>query len=159
VVERERVGRALDRTDRLIDRAGPLIEESGDEKAQKLFDRGVQAQIRARAFFDEGRYKVAYGLTLKAREMVARALVMVEGPISPERVRQVIAATDELMERIRHIIMESQNREARELFLAAGNHQDKAKMSLEAKRYELALAQTKVARRLAEKALEMAGGA
>jgi hypothetical protein len=158
-VESERVSRELNRTDRLIDRAGPLIEESGDEKAQVLFDRGVQTQLRAREFFEEGRNKVAYQLTLKARELVVRALVMVEGPISPERIRQAIVATDELMEQIRPIIVESQNQGAMDLLLTAGNHQDKAKMLLEAKRYKLALAQTKIARRLADKALEMAGGA
>jgi hypothetical protein len=158
-VERERLRRALDRTDRLVNKVEPLIEENGEKKAQMLFDRGVQTQIRAREFFDEGLYKVSYQLTFKAREMLARALVMVEGPISPERVQQAIAATDELMERIHPVIMESQNQEAIDLFLAAGNHQDKAKVLLETKRYKLALAQTKIARRLADKALEMVGGA
>ena len=157
-VEGERVRRTLDRTDRLIDVAGPLIEQSQDEKAQMLFDRGVQAQIRAREFFDEGRYKVAYQLTLKARELVARALGMVEGPISPESVRKAIAATAELMGRARPVIMESQNQGAMDLFLAAESHQEKARILLEAERYKLALAQTKIARRLAGKALEMVGG-
>jgi flagellin-specific chaperone FliS len=158
-VGQERVGRELDRTDRLIDKARPLIEQSGHEKAQTLLDRGVEAQIRAREFFDQGKYKVAHQLTLKARELVVRALGMVEGPIAPERVRMAIGATDDLMERVRPIIMESQNREAVTLFLSAGNHQDKAKGLLAAQQYKLALAQTKIARRLVDKALELLGEA
>lgn len=158
-VGRERVGRELDRTDRLIDKARPLIEESGDEKARALLDRGVQTQIKAREFFNQGRYELAHQLTLNARELLVKALRMVEGLISPERVTGAIAATDELMERVRSIIMESQNREAVALFLSAGNHQDKAKGLLAAQRYELALAQTKIARRLVDRALELLGEA
>lgn len=158
-MERERVGRTLERTDRLIDKTRPLIVESDEQKARILFDRGVQTQGKAWEQFREERYQVAQGLTMKARELVAKALVMVEGPISPERVRKAIAATDDFMERIRPTVMESQSQEARDLFLAAGHHQDKAKELLAAEHYKLALAQTKIARRLADKALELAGGA
>jgi len=153
----ERVGRELDRSDRLIDKARSLIEESGHEKARALLDRGVQTQIRAREFFDEGKYEVAHQLTLKAREFVVRAVGMVEGPIDPERVKRTIGATDGLMEGVRPIIMESQDREAVQLFLSAENHQDKAKGLLATQRYKLALAQTKIARRLVDKALELVG--
>lgn len=157
--ELERVRRELERTDRLIDKAKPLIEESGDEKALVLFDRGVQTQIKAWEFFEKSRYNVAHQLTLKARELVARALGLVEGPISPERVRKAIQATDDLMARVRPAIMESQNQVAIDLFLSAGNHQDKAKGLLAARKYQLALAQTKIARRLVDKALKLAGEA
>ena len=95
---------------------------------------------------------------MRARELVAQALVMVEGPMSPERVSKDIAATDELIERIRSIIMESANQAAIDLFLSAGEHQDKAKAHFEAQRYKLALAQTKIARRLVDKALNLVGG-
>jgi hypothetical protein len=152
-----RVGRELARTDRLIEKARPLIEESGDEQALILSDRGLQNQTKAQGFFDQGRYQVAYQLTLEARELVARALVMVEGPISPERVGQAIAATDELMARVRPMITESQNDAAIDLFLTADNHQDKAKEALAGGRLKVALAQTKVARRLVDKALELVG--
>jgi cellobiose-specific phosphotransferase system component IIA len=154
-----RLVRELERTDRLITKARPLIEENGDEKALVLLDRGLQTQIKAWEHYNERRYKVAYQLTTKARELVARALIIVEGPISPQRVIKAVAATDDLMARVRPVIMESQDQEAIDLFLAAGDHQDKAKASLAAERYKLALAQTKIARRLVDKALQLAGGA
>ncbi len=158
VVDRERVVRELDRTDRLIDKTKPMIEDSGDDKARALFDRGVDVQIEARRFFEQGRYRLTHRLTMRARELVAQALVMVEGPMSPERVSKDIAATDQLMERVRSIIMESLNQAAIDLFLSAEEHQDKAKVQFEAQRYKLALAQTKIARRLVDKALNLVGG-
>jgi hypothetical protein len=155
----ERAGRELERTDRLIERAGPLIQESGDENALVLFDRGAQTQAKAREQHQNGQYRIAHQMTLKARDLVARALVMVEGPISPRSVEAAIAATDELMARLRTVIMDSHNQQAIDLFLAAGEHQDKAKAALIDERYKLALAQTKIARRLVNKALDLTGGA
>jgi hypothetical protein len=151
----ERVYRELDRTDRLIEKAGPVIEESGDDHALVLLDQGVQAQVKAREFYQKGQYGVAHQVTLKARDLVAKALVRVEGPISPQRVEKAIAAMDDLMARVRSLIMESENDRAIDLFLAAGDHQDKAKAALSEKQYQLALAQTKIARRLVDQALNL----
>ena len=154
----DRTLRELERTDRLIAKAAPFIEDSGDEKARALLDRARQIQAKAYDVFRQARYQLAHGLTLEARKLTAKAWTMVSGPVSPERVRQALAATDELMDRLRPLIMESQNEDAIELFQSAGDHQEKAKAALAEGRLEVALAQTKIARRLLEQALEMVSG-
>lgn len=151
----DRVMRELERTDHLIDQARPAIEESGDEKARALLDRTLQIQAKAYHVFEQVRYQLAQGLTLEARELAAKAWAMVSGPVSPERVREALAATDDLMDRVRPVIMESLNEDAIELFQSAGDHQEKAKAALAEERFQIALAQTKIARRLVDRALEM----
>jgi hypothetical protein len=151
----ERIQRELERTDRLIAKAAPAVAESGDEQAQALLDRARQVQLKAYDIFEQGRYQLALGLTLEARKLAAKAWAMVSGPISPERVRQALAATDELIDRVRPVIMDSGHEEAIELFQSAGDHQDKAKAALAEGHYQIALAQTRIARRLVDRALEM----
>jgi len=151
----DRVLRELERTDRLIAKAGPDIAESGDEKAQQLLDRARQVQAQAYTVFEQGRYQLAHGLTLEARKLTAKAWAMVSGPVSPERVQQALTATDELIDRLRPVIMESGHEDAIELFRSAGSHQEKAKAALAEGHYKVALAQTKIARRLVDRALEM----
>jgi hypothetical protein len=158
-LDHQRVIRELERTDRLIEKARPLVQESGDEAAASLFDQGLQMQMKAWEFFRRGRQKVAQELTLKARQLVARALALVEGPLSAEIVRGAVQTTDDLMARVRVTIMESQNQEAIDLFEAAEDHQDEAKAALSEGHLKLALAQTKIARRLVDKALDLIGGA
>jgi hypothetical protein len=151
----DRVLHELERTDRLIGKASPFIRESGNEQAQALLDRVLQIQAKAYDLFQQSRYPLAQGLTLQARELVAKAWMLVEDPISPDRVRRDVLATDDLMERVRPLIMESQNQDAIELFQSAGEHQDKAKEALAVEHFQIALAQTKIARRLVDKALQM----
>jgi len=151
----DRVLRELERTDRLIDKAAPAVTESGNEQAQALLDRARQVQVRAYDIFEQNRYQLAHGLTLEARKLTAKAWAMVSGPVSPERVEQALAATDELIDRVRPAIMESGQEDAIELFQSAGSHQDKAKAALAGGHYKIALAQTKIARRLVDRALEM----
>jgi hypothetical protein len=153
--DRHRVVRELERTDRLIEKVQPFIEESGHETALTLLEHGIQTQVKAWDFFEKGQYRLAHDLTVQARELAAKAWVMVEGPISPQRVRAAIEATDDLMSRVRPVIMDSQNQSAIELFLSAGEHQDKAKAALAEDRLNIALAQTKIARRLVDRALKM----
>jgi hypothetical protein len=151
----DRVMRELERTDRLIDKVSPAIEESGDERARTLLNQALQIQAKAYDVYRQIRYQLAQSLTLEARKLVAKAWTMVAGPISPDRVRQAVTVTDDLMDRVRPLIMESQNEDAIELFLSAGGHQDKAKAALANGRFQIALAQTKIARRLVDRALEM----
>jgi hypothetical protein len=154
----DRVLREMERTDRLIGKAAPAIAESGDQKAQALLERGRQIQSKAYDVFQQSRYQLAYGLTMEARKLTAKAWAMVTGPVSPERVRQALAATDELIDRIRPAIMESGRQEAIELFQSAVDHQEKATAALAEEHYKIALAQTKIARRLVDRSLEMVQG-
>ena len=154
----ERILRELERTDLLIAQAAPVIEESGDEKARDLLHRAREIQARAYDVFEQARYQLARGLTLEARKLTAKAWTMVSGPVSPERVREALAATDELIERVRPLVMDSGNEGAIEMFLSAGSHQDKARAAHAEEQFKIALAQTKIARRLIDRALEMVTG-
>ncbi len=156
-ISEEDVKKELERTDQLIEKAGPIIKESGNKEAMVIFEKGVAIQQKAKAAYKEGNLKLALKLTLEARELVFKALKMVEGQITPEEVAKAIKETDDLIQKWSPQIKESGNKEAIKLLENAISHQDKAKSLFKEKKFKAALAQTDVARKLLKKAIELIG--
>lgn len=147
----------LDRTDKLIHKASPIIKESGSLRAQDLLDKGVNLQDKARDLFGQKRFKVAIKNTQKARDFVLKALKIVEENPTPRMVEKAIERNDDLINNLGPQIRASGNQEAIDLFENGLSHQKKAKQYLEDGKLKAALAQAKVARRLIIKAFDMSG--
>lgn len=79
----DRVEHALDRTDALIDRAGGVGEESGNDRAMAKFRLAVSQQTEARKHFVDGNEKAAMRLTLAARDTITLALRLANHATDP----------------------------------------------------------------------------
>jgi hypothetical protein len=149
-----RVERELERTDRLLERAAPVIRESGRRPAMQLVERATELQARAKQALDQHRPWIAVRLTREARQQVRRALRMVDGPVDPELVAQAVEQTDALITRAAPVVRESAVERAIELLERGIQRQARAR-TLEADgELHAALAQTRVARRLVQEALD-----
>ncbi len=151
-----RVLRELERTDRLIDRAAPLVHESHHEDATRMLDRAIELQGGAWEAFRAGRVRGAMTRTREARGLVNRALTLVRGAVDDERVAQELAETDSVLERANDVVREAGNDSARRILETSRDHQKRARGLFADREYRAALAQTLVARRLAQRAIRIA---
>ncbi|MBN1754617.1 hypothetical protein JW877_00250 [bacterium] len=158
-IDPERVVEILERTDALIDRMEALIMESGNEEAIGLFNDGVALQSEAHAAYEAGRYDQAARMSQEARRIVLHAVNIVDPrpEIGAEEVERALAATEAMIEEIGPAIHESGNEEAIELLEEAVEHQEIATELFEADDYEGALAETRIARQLVQRAVRLAG--
>gem|GEM_PF-1482791 len=147
----------LQRTDSILERARPLVNEAGDDEAQLLFDRAVEIQARATDAFRAGELRAVFPRTREARTLAHRALARVRGPIGSARVQEEIARTDEVLSRAAESVERTGKPEVERLLASARTHQDRARQLLEKEQFRPSLAQTIVARRLALRAASMAG--
>jgi hypothetical protein len=148
-------GKELERTDKLIHKASPIIKESGSLRAQDVLDKGVNLQEKAQDLFGQKRFKSAIKNTQKARDFILKALKIVEENPTPGMVEKAIGRNDDLINKLGPQIKVSGNQEAIDLFENGLSHQEKAKQYLGDGKLKAALAQAKVARRLITKAFDM----
>jgi tetratricopeptide (TPR) repeat protein len=156
-----RVLRELERTDHLIERAAPVIRESGHEEAGRILDRAIELQASAWEAHRASRLRPALAFTREARGLIHRALSIVRGPVDAERVARALEETDVLLDRAGEIVRESGVDHAIRLLEKAMEHQSRAHRSFEETKLRNALAETRVARRLGLRAIQLAkqGGA
>lgn len=153
--EPQRVERELERTDNMIERAGEPVRESHDQDAIALLDRATTLQRTAWESFRAGQVRAAVPRTREARQLAARAVARVNGPVSEQRVIEEIGATDRVLEQAREAIASSADPSASRVLENARMHQERANDLLGEGDLRPALAQTLVARRLATRAEEL----
>lgn len=78
--ERERIGRELLHTDRLIAVLRPKVLRSGSAKAQEQFAESIKREREAREAYDQNLFARAARLTREARALAREAAVMVGPP-------------------------------------------------------------------------------
>jgi hypothetical protein len=154
----ERVRHELERTARLIERARPIIEGSGNDQAARHLERGLELQGRAHAELAAGRLLVALRLTREAREQVHRALRRSNDLADRDAVIQAIHQTERLIERTAPVVRASDDQDAIRLLEAGIQHQEQARSLLAEERFPAALAQTRVARNLVLEASQRVDG-
>lgn len=155
------LSRDLERTDHLLERVQSLVSESGDAPAAKLFEQARSMQDAAWAAFREGRSREAHARTREARALANRVRVQLGGIDDPASAPAVLEETQAMIDRAVDIVGPSGDEHARALLDRAGEHQSRAHASLDAGDVRRALAQTRVARQLAKRALQLTseGGA
>jgi hypothetical protein len=152
----ERVRRELERTDGLIERVRSSVRESGDEEAARLLERGVALQSEAQESYRLGRLAVAYAMTLQARGLVNRAALLAHGPLDDDAVGRALEETDRVLEGAGEMVSPSGADVARKLLEKAREHQLRAHSLARDGELRTALAETRVARSLAKRAIRLA---
>jgi hypothetical protein len=152
----ERVRRELERTDNLIDRVRSAVRESGDAEAGQLIERGVALQSEARESFRRGRLAVAHAMTLQARGLVNRAALLAHGPLDDDGVTRALEETDRVLESAGEIVSASPGEIAERLLEKARDHQVRAHELAGRGELRAALAETRVSRSLAKRAIRLA---
>jgi len=150
----EEVRRELEKTDRAIADAEPVVEASGSERAEYHLGNAKGLQQSAWSSFRERKFAAAATYTRNARRQVEVALEFAE--FDPARLERELRKTDDAIEQARPIIERSGNRRALALLSDATARQDKARNAFRAERYRESFTDTKAARLMVEAALRLA---
>lgn len=145
----------LERTDRFIERASVIIQESQNRRANELLNQARNLQGKAKDMFNQKRFTKAIKNSHKARELVQKALRLVEQNITPQMVENAIQQNERLIVKMEEKTKVGVSSEAISIFEKGLSHQSKAKECYREGKFKAALAEAKVAHRLINKALEM----
>ncbi len=150
----ERVRAALGRTDEVLGRVTRDLQ--GDRPP--LLEEAYRLQDRAEHHLEEGRPAPALKLTLTARDLAGRAMrEAIEGD-GAAAVGQEIEATRDFLAGAEELARDSGSEEAMALVRKGYQHLNRAEDHFAGEDYMAARAELKVARRSAERAVEVAGG-
>jgi hypothetical protein len=153
---REFVGRQLERTRDILRKAREQARDAGEVRVRDLLRTAFERQEQAESAFREHQFRVSLRMTQLARELAHRALEMVRGEpgASPDRVRNAIERTDEVLGRV------SRELEGHRppLLDEAFRLQDRAEAQLGEARFAPALKLTLTARDLAQRAVRERDG-
>ncbi len=150
-----RLDRELERTDLLLERVAPVVRESGDAAAAALLESAAAMQRRAHEAARDGHPREAMVRTREARELANRARTSLGGAEDRAAVEAAVAGTDAALARATDVIRASDSRAAAVLLERAREHQSRAHAALDAGDLRRAMAQTRVARNLALRALQL----
>ncbi|HMB67905.1 MAG TPA: hypothetical protein VKU85_01295 [bacterium] len=152
----DRVRRELERTDNLIERVRSSVHESGDGEAGVLLERGVALQSEAQEAHRNGRLAAAFTMTRQARSLVNRAALLAHGPLDDDSVSRALDETERVLDTAAEIVASSSSDVAGKLLERAREHQVRAHDLAERDELRASLAETRVARSLAKRALQLA---
>jgi hypothetical protein len=153
--DRARLQDAIEITDRRIQQAQDLLGSSPNTQAAAEVSQAVTLQGMARQAFAEGRYAAASRATFDARLHADRAIAMLRGLPDPNRVRDQLERTREILDRARDRLSHCNNSTAREMLRIAIDMQGRAETSFGETRYLAALQLTMSARERALRALQL----
>jgi hypothetical protein len=149
----ETAARTLELTDKMIEQAYQVARENGDERAVQQLDEARRIQQNALDEYRNRNYDRALTLTRRAREIARNTMRAMNADIDEESVRQTLERTDEILERLRAALGAGDDETAAGLFDRASERQATAWNSFNKGDTKKALANTKVARNLANNAL------
>lgn len=155
--DEESVTRALQFTDEVLERSLDYARQHGLDNARRQLQEAERTQLEAKERFEGGDLEGAMRLTLHAREMAKRSVRGVDRPVDRGSVEAALRRTDEALTRLRAAVSESDDAQAQSLYERAAQRQAGAWEALETRQPRKALALTKVARDLAEKAMRLLG--
>ncbi|MDP6461732.1 MAG: hypothetical protein QGH59_08125 [Gemmatimonadota bacterium] len=153
----QRLRREIERTDRLIDRAGEPIRESGVEGAIRMLERGIDLQDRAKDDLASGHPRAALAATRESRDLVNRAARLAGGPLDAERVLARIEALEARLADAADIVAESGSELAQGLLDRGRDHLTRARDLLAEENFRAAMAEARVAERLIRRAVQVSG--
>ena len=149
--------RQIERTEELIDRVRDAVRESGNAEAARILEQAADLQSGAREAYREGRLRMAYAGTREARALANRAAALVRGAPDESAARDALEETDRLLDRTADLVRESGDDAARRMLDKARDHQSRARDLLGRDDVRTSLAETRVARSLAKRALALIG--
>jgi len=153
----ESVQQAIRLTDGLLRQAHDMAGDRNADRFDKQLERAEQLQSDSKQHFDRGNYAQALRWTLRARSILKDSLDGLKKELSREDVEPALRGTDKLLERLKDAVEYARDDVAAEFLRRARSKQDKAWQSLRQGQLRAALANTRLARRLANQALQQLG--
>ena len=152
-----RLTRDLERTDHLLERLAPHVDETAPPEVGELFGLARDLQRQAWESFRDGRSREARARTHEARRVANRVRTALGAAEDPAAVEDALRETQAVLDRAAEIIRPSDDRTSIALLDRAVEHQLRARSAVEQGNLRRALAQTRVARSIAKRALQMIG--
>lgn len=131
-------------TDAVIAEVRPEVEGSGIDEAVKLLAGAENAQRNAWTAYEAQRLRLAYDLTMRARNWAKQARRL--AAVDVERVREEVRRTAEAIAEYGRLVEQADDPRADELWKMARTEQEAARNYLDRRRYGLALKFTLAAR-------------
>jgi len=150
----EAATRAIELTDGLIDKAYEIARESSDGRAVRQLDEAYRIQQNAHDAYRAGQYDRALGFTRRARDMTRKTMRAMDRNVDADSAKRALERTDETIARLRAALDSAGSGTAAELYNRAASRQATAWEAFKSGDFEKALANTKVARNLANRALQ-----
>ena len=150
---RGNVEQAIRLTDMLIEEAAEIAAERDAPRLTKKVVEARQKQDQAKGLFDRGNYENAFKMTLRARNILKDALGSIKQALNENEIQATLVETDDVLSRLRDALADSDDAVATELYVSALARQEKAWESFRENRLRAALANTKLARKLARRAM------
>jgi hypothetical protein len=151
----ERVRQALEETDRRIELAEAVVSTSDAAQARGELALARDLQGRAKSAAGSGQMRMAGDLTAAARGHADRAIMLVRGLPSPDRVMAQLERTRELLDRSEPRVQECGDDRARAMLRVAVEMQDRAESAERSSRHLGALQLTMGARQRGLRALRL----
>jgi len=151
----QRLQDAIDVTDRRIEQAQELLAGLPNLAAQAEIDQASSLQTLAKQAFAQSRYAAAARATFDARMHADHVIAILRGLPDPNRVRDQLDRTHEILDRARDRLAHCDNSAARELLRIAIDMQGRADASFSETRYLAALQLTMSARERGLRALQL----
>lgn len=151
-VNQDNVERALGLTDALLQEATSVAVERDAPRLQKKIEQARDIQRTAHEQYSNGNYENALRATLRARNVVKDALGAVKQTLNQGDVNAALVETDDVLARLNDALAGSENELATQLYTRALANQEKAWNALRQDQLRAAIANTKLARRLARRA-------
>jgi len=150
----EHVRKAVERTDRALERAVQVIRKSGgNEESAAALRRAAEIQENAKRRLSVEDFKDAYKLTLQARRTL---LIAVKGSVDENDAEFVMERVESKYERAEGIIGASRDEKARLILEKGRERLARARDLLESENNEAAVSQARVAAKLIAKAVDVA---
>ncbi len=151
-----RLQRELERTDHVLERLREVAAQLSGPRAD-MFVRATGLQESAWSAFRDRRHEQAATRTREARSIAQRLRAALGSSLDEASVAEALRETQAVLDRAADAIGPSDEGRAAMLLERAMDHQDRARAALEAGHFRPALAQTRVARNLAARAIERSG--
>lgn len=150
-----RVQESIEITDRRIELAERLVQETTSAQAASELAVAKQLQSRARSAFGTSQYGLAERSTLEARNHADRAIAILRGLPDPDRVQVQVERTAELADRARERLGDCSEVRAKSLLRVGLEMQARAEAAVRESRHLAALQLTMSARERLFKAMRL----
>lgn len=147
----------LQATERLMEKAAAKIQESQNQEAMELLEKGKGFLKEAQEQFNKNAYALAIKNAERAREMLEKALGLVEEDITPPMVERAMEQNERMIRTAQQAIKGEGNTQAVNVLEKGLNHQNRAREYFNQGEYKAALAEAKAANRLLNQVMKMLG--
>lgn len=156
----QRFERMFENTQRLLERARDATASEQNEQMRTLLARAQHQFDAAQRTHSEGRPEAAFRHLTQARDLAMRCLRLAEGPVDAPRLDTFLEDTARYIESVASRVEESGSSEAATLLDNARRRLERAQAHRVSNNLREALEEARIARNLAQRALEMtrAGG-